>query len=154
LLGGPGRTSPGRVGFDNPDCPVGLISTIRLDLTFDQTSYSSQVFRRPFGTLLMPLLTNKHPAPLGTVTQPDGILNGAGQYPIYKALLIQTKGNSRRGKIINGVITNARRQVVHPQYSLTQAASNVILPQRGKEFGWILEQGPKLGKLFPPIPQV
>jgi len=37
LLGGPGRTSPGGVGFNNPDCPVGLISIIRLDLTFDGT---------------------------------------------------------------------------------------------------------------------
>ena len=50
-LGGLGRTNPGRVGFDNPDCPVGLIFTIGLDSTFDQTSWSRPVFCGPFGTL-------------------------------------------------------------------------------------------------------
>ena len=34
----PGQTGLGQVGFHNPDCPVGLISTIGLDLTFDLTS--------------------------------------------------------------------------------------------------------------------
>src|SRR5437588_12955577 len=52
-LGGLRRTNPGRVGFDNPDYPVGLISTIGLDSTFDQTSWSRPVFCRPFGTLSM-----------------------------------------------------------------------------------------------------
>ena len=41
LLGGPGQTNPGRVGSDNPDRPVGLISTTRQDFTFGKTSWSN-----------------------------------------------------------------------------------------------------------------
>ena len=41
-LGGPGRTNPRRVAPDNPDWLVGLISTIKLDSTFDHTCLSDQ----------------------------------------------------------------------------------------------------------------
>ena len=50
-LGGPGPTSPDQVWSANPDHPVGLISTIGLDLIFDQTGWSSPVLLGPFGTL-------------------------------------------------------------------------------------------------------
>ena len=51
LLSGPGRTNPGQVRSINPDHPVSLISTIRLDLTLDQTNWFSLVLLGPFGTL-------------------------------------------------------------------------------------------------------
>jgi len=47
----PSQTDPRRVGSNNPDCVVGLISAIRLDLTFDRISWSKPVFRGPLGTL-------------------------------------------------------------------------------------------------------
>ena len=37
LFGGPCPTSPDQVWSANPDHPIGQISTIGLDLTFDQT---------------------------------------------------------------------------------------------------------------------
>ena len=63
LLGGPGWTGPRQVGFSNPGCPVGLISTMRVDLTFDRTSLSGLVFRRPFGPLVGPDLERQLPRP-------------------------------------------------------------------------------------------
>ena len=53
LLSRPDQTNPSRAKSDNPNSLVGLSSTIRLDLIFDQTSWSSPVFLRPFGTLVM-----------------------------------------------------------------------------------------------------
>ena len=44
-LGGPGRANP------SPDRPVSPLSTIKLDLTFHSTSWSSPVFQGPPGTL-------------------------------------------------------------------------------------------------------
>jgi len=46
-----GNTDRAQVRFDNPDCLVGLICTIRQGMTFDWTSWSSPVFSGPFGTL-------------------------------------------------------------------------------------------------------
>ena len=54
LLGRRGLTSPAKVWSANPDHPIGPISTIGLDLTFDQTSWSSPVLLGTFGTLLYP----------------------------------------------------------------------------------------------------
>jgi len=56
LFGGPGWTSPGQVWSANPDNPLGPISTIRLDLTFDQSSWSCLVLLWLFGYLIRVVL--------------------------------------------------------------------------------------------------